>query len=370
MFATPAVTKMLSIAVVLGAAAAPAFAQATPYVAAVSRETVNVRAQASGNHLVVGRLVRGDQVVVTRIVRDWAKVRLPGQFRIWISAKYVKQNGTTGTVTATRLNLRPSPGLEGTPVGQAQRGDRVRIYGAKNGFFEIAPTSAASGWVFKSTLKFVKPGKDAKIKGDDLGRDKKVAKNTERKPVAQPIKASTDWVAKAWDAFTATQKGAVGTRDFTSTRSFLNRAKTEGGSPQQIVALERRLAAAEAADTKTKEIEEEYLNEILRQKAEYEALEKKFRIAVENMGKVKAPKPYTATGTLKAMGMVWNRPGTHQMVDAKGNRFFLKSVSVNLYKARWYGKKCGVRGQIVDLPGWGKVIEVHELIYLDNPKRK
>ncbi|MHC5021561.1 MAG: hypothetical protein ACYTGX_15935 [Planctomycetota bacterium] len=48
----------------------------------------------------------------------------------------------------------------------------------------------------------------------------------------------------------------------------------------------------------------------------------------------------------------------------------LKSVSVNLYKARWYGKKCGVRGQIVEIPGWGKVIEVHELVYLDAPRSK
>lgn len=374
MFRTTAVTKVLSVAVVLSAAAAPAFAQQTPFVAKVARESVNVRAQASGNHLVVGRLQRNDEVVVTRIVRDWAKVRLPSHFRIWISAKFVKQDGTQGTVTGSRVNMRPNAGLEGTPVGQAQRGDRVRIYGLKDGFFEIGPTAAASGWVFKSTLEFVKGGTDAHSKGSNVGVGKEEGdtSDTSAAPavVSTPTPAQIDWVSKAWDAFTATAKGEPGTRDFEAVRAFLNRAKTEGGDPQGILALDRRVAVEEARDAEVTKQQKRFQAEIEEQRAKHDEAMKKLNDYIDNFGKTKAEKPYAATGTFKAMGMVWNRPGTHQMVGADGNLYYLKSVSVNLYKARWYDRKCGVRGQIVDLPGWGKVIEVHELIYLDNPKRK
>jgi hypothetical protein len=370
MFRTTAVTQLLSAAVVLTAAAAPAFAQQTPYVAEVARESVSVRAQASGNHQKVGHLQRGDQVVVTRIVRDWAKIQLPSHFRIWISAKYVKQSGTTGTITASRLNLRPSAGLEGTPVGQATRGDIVRIYGKKNGFFEISPPKSASGWMFKSTLKYLKPGNGAKTRGSNAGTGGTTKTTPPPSKPAAPAKAVVDWVGKAWDAFTAAEKGEVGYRDFQGVHSYLNRAKSEGGSAQRIAALERRLGAAEAADTQTQKIEREAQVEIDTAKRKYESAMKRFDAVIKKMHEPKKAAPFTATGKFKALGMVWNRPGTHQMYGADGTRYFLKSVSVNLYKARWYGKKCGVRGQIVDLPGWGKVIEVHELVYLDNPKRK
>ncbi|MHC5021562.1 MAG: SH3 domain-containing protein [Planctomycetota bacterium] len=297
---------MLSATAVLVAAAAPAFAQQTPFVAEIARETVNVRAQASGNHLVVGRLQRGDQVVVTKIVRDWARVRLPSHFRIWISAKYVKQSGTTGTITASRLNLRPSPGLEGTPVGLVNRGDRVRIYGKKDGFFEIAPPTSAYGWMFKSTLKFVKPGTSAAQRGNDLkGSGPDVVGSQSPKQPAAPVTQRTNWMGKAWDAFTASRKGEVGYRDFTSVRAFLNRAKAEGSSAQEIAVLERQLTAEEAADAKTRQIEKKHQEEIDQAKAEYDALVIKFRKVVDDMKKPKAPEPYTATGTFKALGMVW-----------------------------------------------------------------
>jgi len=352
-------------ALVVAVTAGTAWAQETPFVGKVARDEVTVRAQASGAHARIGSLKRGDEVVVQKVVRDWIQIELPSSFPIWISSKYVKVDGDQGTVTGSRVNLRPSPDTAGSVLGQATRGEQLRVVGREGEWLQVLPPKSARGWMLKSLVEYVRPGDDAKSEGQAIGREPKVDSPAAPAPVGGP-----DWVERAREAAGRVMGDPLGKRDFAPAKQLLEQAKASNQWSTKAQQLERMISDAEAKDDQFRDALADVTGRYERENQALQELLAKIQRRVQQIGEEKPEQPFTAIGTFDAMGMVWNCPGTHEVVNDKGVRFYLKSASLNLEKARWYGKKVGVRGQVVEIPGWGRVIEVHEITLLEPLKRK
>ncbi len=69
---------------------------------------------------------------------------------------------------------------------------------------------------------------------------------------------------------------------------------------------------------------------------------------------------WVAQGWVDGVGKIINRPAAHKLVKGKKTLYFLSSIRFNLND--FHGKRVGVRGKIVDAPGWEyKVIIVDEI---------
>ena len=66
---------------------------------------------------------------------------------------------------------------------------------------------------------------------------------------------------------------------------------------------------------------------------------------------------------MDGVGKLINRPSAHKLIKGKKTLFFLNSLKVNLND--YHGKRVGVRGKIVDAPGWDyRVIIVEDIAVL------
>jgi hypothetical protein len=105
----------------------------------------------------------------------------------------------------------------------------------------------------------------------------------------------------------------------------------------------------------------------------YENMKKLYQSEVE---KLKAKKPvFTATGTLKGMGLMVLRRGTHKLIDENGHEAYTLRVGPNskidLYDCKYFEKKVGIVGRVIDARGWPqKIIEVKRIDLLEVPKDK
>ncbi|MBI5367790.1 MAG: hypothetical protein HZA54_12195, partial [Planctomycetes bacterium] len=72
------------------------------------------------------------------------------------------------------------------------------------------------------------------------------------------------------------------------------------------------------------------------------------------------PAPFDGQGWLDGMGKVINRPGTHKLKKGGKVLFYLRSYKLDLND--YLDKMVGVRGKIVEAPGWDqRVIEVESI---------
>jgi uncharacterized protein YgiM (DUF1202 family) len=136
-----------------GAVAAPITTPLVPGPATVDAENVNLRGQAGLKGEVVGHVTKGELVTVLEEVvlnnseptepSAWAKILLPTNTPVWVSAAYI--DATSMTVKATRLRLRSGAGENYSILGELKKGDAVKEVSAKNGWLEIeTPTNACA----------------------------------------------------------------------------------------------------------------------------------------------------------------------------------------------------------------------------------
>ena len=128
-----------------------------PFLGEASKGSVHVRAGANINFESLGKLSKGDRVVVTGRHYEWYKVRLPAAASAYVRADYVKDMGNaTGTIIADKVNIRARANSESSSLGQMNKGDLVKFVehvqvppqaGQVNGWWKIKPPASAEGWV-------------------------------------------------------------------------------------------------------------------------------------------------------------------------------------------------------------------------------
>jgi len=132
----------------------------------VIASNVNVRGQAGLKGEVLGRVTKGQPVMVLSEVTlkksgpdepsAWAKILLPTNIHVWVSASLI--DPTNKTVTARKLNVRGGAGENYSVLGLLKRGDAIKELNAKGDWLEIEPPSDAFAFVAAQYLKQEPPG--------------------------------------------------------------------------------------------------------------------------------------------------------------------------------------------------------------------
>ncbi len=127
-----------------------------PFLAAITKNDVNVRAGMSVNFEKLCQLNKGDQVVVLERTLNWYKIKLPIAAGSYVSQKYIHSlDGKTGEVMVNNLNVRAGPGDQYSVLGRLSKGAKVYFVSVKNGWWRIEPPLEGSyGWVSKDFLSF------------------------------------------------------------------------------------------------------------------------------------------------------------------------------------------------------------------------
>ncbi len=130
--------------------------QQPPFVAEIISDQINLRAGQSTNFENLGRLQKGDQVVVVDKSYSWYKIKLPVSAKSYVSASFVQMvRDDVGEISGNRVNVRAQPKTDGTSLGQLSKGTLVRVIGnLDSGWFRIEPPDESYGWILAEYVTF------------------------------------------------------------------------------------------------------------------------------------------------------------------------------------------------------------------------
>ena len=97
----------------------------------------------------LGTLPSGLPVKVLRLENGWAQVNAPHSVRVWIYGKFVSADSGIATVTGSAVRLRsiPSTGPSSVVLGEATKGQRVRVLSVKGKWKEIEASADLKVWI-------------------------------------------------------------------------------------------------------------------------------------------------------------------------------------------------------------------------------
>ena len=97
----------------------------------------------------LGTLPGGLPVRVLRMEDGWAQVNAPHSVRVWIYGKFVSADSGIATVTGSAVRLRSIPSTDPSSVvlGEAAKGQRVRVLSVKGKWKEIEASADLKVWI-------------------------------------------------------------------------------------------------------------------------------------------------------------------------------------------------------------------------------
>ena len=97
----------------------------------------------------LGTLPSGLPVRVLRMEDGWAQVNAPHSVRVWIYGKFVSADSGIATVTGSAVRLRSIPSTDPSSVvlGEAAKGQRVRVLSVKGKWKEIEASADPKVWI-------------------------------------------------------------------------------------------------------------------------------------------------------------------------------------------------------------------------------
>ncbi len=126
-----------------------------PFIAEVIADKVHIRAGQDKNFESIGRLAKGEQVVVAGRIYSWYKIKLPNNALSYIRSDYVQVLADNiGEIVSPRVNVRAGAGINFTSLGQLPKGTKVRIIETAAGWHKIEPVEGCYGWVTTKFLTF------------------------------------------------------------------------------------------------------------------------------------------------------------------------------------------------------------------------
>lgn len=127
-------------------------AQESPRVSVLG-ESVNLRAAPSLESEVVTQVSKGDILCALGTNGNWVQVAPPTNVDLWAYGELVQD----GVVLAPRLVVRSGPGINYTPVGRMDKGQKLQVRGAHGDWMKIAPPSGAGLWISRQFVEDVVP---------------------------------------------------------------------------------------------------------------------------------------------------------------------------------------------------------------------
>ena len=126
-----------------------------PFLAEVTTDQVNVRSGQSSNFERLCQLDKGDEVIVIAREFSWFKIQLPPSAKSFVSKNYVQRlSETVGGITADRVNIRAGAGIHFTVLGKLAKGEQIVILEELDEWYRIQPVTKSYGWVSDEFLTF------------------------------------------------------------------------------------------------------------------------------------------------------------------------------------------------------------------------
>ena len=125
-----------------------------PFLAEVSRESVNVRAGPNTNFEIVDKLNIGAKVVVLGRSFEWYKVQPMSTTKEYIRSDYLKINsGGVGVVLGDNVNIRSSSNSDSASLGEVKKDTLVKVLEQTNGWCRLEPAVGTAVWINQNFLK-------------------------------------------------------------------------------------------------------------------------------------------------------------------------------------------------------------------------
>lgn len=120
----------------------------------VTASQLNVRSGPATSYSIIHVLWNGNQVKVIDESGSWYNIKLSDGSTGWVSKSYLKiQANTTGTVTASTLNVRTGPSTSYSIMSTLWKGNQVKIISESGDWYHIGLSDGRTGWVSKAYLQ-------------------------------------------------------------------------------------------------------------------------------------------------------------------------------------------------------------------------
>ena len=125
-----------------------------PFLAKSVKDEINVRSDASIQSEQIAIVRRNEQVTVVDEKYDWYKIVLPPRIDGYVYASYVQASGPQqGIVTASSVNIRLKPDLQGLIIGTVKKRERLSVKGKECDWAVEQAYPYAKGWIHKSLVQ-------------------------------------------------------------------------------------------------------------------------------------------------------------------------------------------------------------------------
>ncbi len=126
-----------------------------PFLAEVTKDSINVRAGSNTNFEKIDKLSKGTVVVVLGRSYEWYKIQPMPTTKAYIRSDYLKtkEGSIVASVSGNKVNVRASPNSDSASLGRVEKGTLVKILEQAHGWCRITPVAGLAAWVYKDFLK-------------------------------------------------------------------------------------------------------------------------------------------------------------------------------------------------------------------------
>ena len=128
-----------------------------PFLAEVSKESVNVRAGPNTNFEKVDKLSKHSKVVVLGRSYEWFKVQPLPTTKAFIRSDYldIKGEGVLAIVLGENVNVRCRPSSDAASLGQVKKGTLVKVLEKTQGWCRLDVVEGTAAWIHQDFLRKV-----------------------------------------------------------------------------------------------------------------------------------------------------------------------------------------------------------------------
>jgi SH3-like domain-containing protein len=168
-----------------------------PFLAQVSKESVNVRAGPNTNFEKVDKLDKGVQVVVLGRSYEWYKVQPLPTIKEYIRSDYLStlKGGGLALVSGDNVNVRSSASSDAASLGEVKKGTVVKVLGQVNGWSSLAPVAGTAAWVHQDFLQEISPDVPGSLMIQAVQTPSAVITEAPEVPVKVAPSAVSPWVS-------------------------------------------------------------------------------------------------------------------------------------------------------------------------------
>jgi cell wall-associated NlpC family hydrolase len=145
----------------------------------VTGDGVNVRDLPDSNASIIKTFSKGTEVKIVGESAGWYEMLVDDQLKGWIHSDYIQlaPNYATGRITASNVNMRKTPALDGEILVTLGMDNYVSIKTFNNGWYNVSTQNGKDGWIHQDYITVVL----------ENGTDTAISRSASRTPAMSKI---------------------------------------------------------------------------------------------------------------------------------------------------------------------------------------